>query len=339
MSRKLNDLTDQRFGRLTAVMYCRVEKKWLVLCDCGNLKLIRPNKLYSKDGVRSCGCARHDSHPGRTDPRITERRYHIVPGQTFGKWTAKAYERHPDTKHFRWLCQCECGKQQWLPARALALGQTKSCGGRGCKPRTAVSIIGEVFGDWRVLTKVRNSTSYKVQCVLCGRQLTHFTKSQLRSNPTCSHKHGKSLSTEVVTARQQEFKEQPCVCGNPIPAYKTTKGVTTKNRSVYCSRKCFGNDPNRDIFTPGFHLHPRPNVTAFGEAKTLSEWYRDDRCVVTNYNALLKRINLNWEPEIAITTPIRKQTNNKTNIVITPKAVAHGNRLIETFWAIGRTSP
>ncbi len=51
-------------------------------------------------------------------------------------------------------------------------------------------------------------------------------------------------------------------------------------------------------------------VTAFNENKTLIDWTKDSRCVVT-YHRLINRINiLMWDAEKAITTPI-KNMNNK----------------------------
>lgn len=56
---KINDLTGQKFGRLTVVNYYGSDKNgralWLCKCDCGNIKVIRGNSLLSKLTV-SCGC-------------------------------------------------------------------------------------------------------------------------------------------------------------------------------------------------------------------------------------------------------------------------------------------
>jgi hypothetical protein len=54
-------------------------------------------------------------------------------------------------------------------------------------------------------------------------------------------------------------------------------------------------------------------VTAFGEIKTLAQWSRDPRCVVTKA-ALGLRINRRkWEPERALTTPTIKNNNEATH--------------------------
>ena len=45
-------------------------------------------------------------------------------------------------------------------------------------------------------------------------------------------------------------------------------------------------------------------VTAFGETKSVIEWTEDSRCQV-GYKALIKRLNTNVNPEIAISKPSR----------------------------------
>lgn len=47
-------------------------------------------------------------------------------------------------------------------------------------------------------------------------------------------------------------------------------------------------------------------ITAFNETKTLQEWSRDERCKPTRA-ALWKRLDVNWNAELAIATPRRIQ--------------------------------
>lgn len=53
-------------------------------------------------------------------------------------------------------------------------------------------------------------------------------------------------------------------------------------------------------------------ITAFGEEKTLADWYKDSRCSI-DYKNLHWRIQSNWPVELAITTP--KQENGYKWIV------------------------
>lgn len=55
---KINDLTGQRFGRLTVIKLEGIRNKyaqWLCQCDCGNTKIAATNVLRN-GGTSSCGC-------------------------------------------------------------------------------------------------------------------------------------------------------------------------------------------------------------------------------------------------------------------------------------------
>lgn len=59
MSRKSENLTGVRFGRLTALEICGIDKtgstKWKCICDCGNTKIVCASSL-KKGNTKSCGC-------------------------------------------------------------------------------------------------------------------------------------------------------------------------------------------------------------------------------------------------------------------------------------------
>ena len=68
MSRKLIDLTGERFGRLTVIERCGstrvgVDKEavpvWKCLCDCGTERIVMGHNLRS-GGTQSCGCLRNE---------------------------------------------------------------------------------------------------------------------------------------------------------------------------------------------------------------------------------------------------------------------------------------
>lgn len=55
----MQDLTGQKFNKLTVIKFSHFDKKknsyWLCKCDCGNEKIVRRCHLI-KGGVQSCGC-------------------------------------------------------------------------------------------------------------------------------------------------------------------------------------------------------------------------------------------------------------------------------------------
>ena len=59
-SKRIRDLTGQRFGRLIAVTLDQSRThdgsaRWLCRCDCGNEKIVDGRNL-TKGSTRSCGC-------------------------------------------------------------------------------------------------------------------------------------------------------------------------------------------------------------------------------------------------------------------------------------------
>jgi len=64
---KLNNITGKRFGRLTAVSFCIINKRtqWLCTCDCGTTTTVNSYKLQT--GItKSCGCLRQGPPKNRT---------------------------------------------------------------------------------------------------------------------------------------------------------------------------------------------------------------------------------------------------------------------------------
>lgn len=81
------DLTNNKFGRLTAIIYAGKTKdrhsKWLCRCDCGNEVVVNSNLLTSGH-TKSCGCLRKENvsksrykHGGRKSHNDTERLYYV----------------------------------------------------------------------------------------------------------------------------------------------------------------------------------------------------------------------------------------------------------------------
>lgn len=56
---KFKDLSEQRFGKLTAKKYIGFSK-WECCCDCGNISIVNSYKLCSNH-TKSCGCLRKES--------------------------------------------------------------------------------------------------------------------------------------------------------------------------------------------------------------------------------------------------------------------------------------
>jgi len=61
---KKNDLTGQRFGRLTVISECHEQQRryvrWICQCDCGNTTQPIPGCHLRSGNTKSCGCLHND---------------------------------------------------------------------------------------------------------------------------------------------------------------------------------------------------------------------------------------------------------------------------------------
>lgn len=70
---KHTDLTGQRFGKLTVVLYAHSNNKfkpsWVCKCDCGQETIVEANSLV-RGHTRSCGCLTHRKYIKQNGGRI-----------------------------------------------------------------------------------------------------------------------------------------------------------------------------------------------------------------------------------------------------------------------------
>lgn len=119
---KFEDLTGQKFGRLTVIE--RAPNKngrtaWVCKCNCGNEKIVISKSL--KDGnTKSCGCYHKEVVAKQFSKDITNQR--------FGNLIA--LEPTEDRRHgsIVWKCLCDCGNYHYTTTEALLSGHPQSCG-------------------------------------------------------------------------------------------------------------------------------------------------------------------------------------------------------------------
>ena len=121
-----NDLTGQRFGRLTVIGRSEKRKQdamlWECRCDCGNTAFYTAHKL--KHGkAKSCGCL----HREYLESRGREKQIDLT-GKRFGRLVAlhSTEERRHGT--VVWECKCDCGNTAFVSSVSLNSGDTRSCG-------------------------------------------------------------------------------------------------------------------------------------------------------------------------------------------------------------------
>lgn len=118
--KNIEDLTGQRFGKLTVISYADTKNykpRWNCICDCGNTTIVEGISL-KRGMTKSCGCLVKEA--GRK--RIID-----LTGQRFGKLVVLSMEEKT-TKNTFWKCQCDCGNTTIVRSDRLKDGTTKSCG-------------------------------------------------------------------------------------------------------------------------------------------------------------------------------------------------------------------
>ncbi len=146
---KMNDLTNQRFGKLVAIEpRGRKNKKiaWLCQCDCGNTSIVASDKLRNGH-TQSCGCVSRQ----KAKERVID-----LTGKRYGRWTVIERAGYKG-KDITWKCKCDCGTISEVQGNSLRSGGTMSC---GClarelnskrlketyKPKPIIDLSGKRFG-------------------------------------------------------------------------------------------------------------------------------------------------------------------------------------------------
>ena len=123
---KLQDISGQKFGRLTAVKIDhRIPPKtfWLCKCDCGNTKIVDINQL-TQGQVKSCGCLQKEQAK-----KLGAKNYNDLTGKKFGKLIVlKDSKERTKSGNVIWECQCSCGNITKVAGTHLLCGDTISCG-------------------------------------------------------------------------------------------------------------------------------------------------------------------------------------------------------------------
>ena len=133
---KAYDLTNQRFGRLTALYKCDYKLNnrypWFCQCDCGNTKVVRTHDLVGGK-TTSCGCYQKEiaSKIGKKTGPINGKKVFPpkdISNQRFGRLIALYPTTQKSHKATKWFCQCDCDNTTIVSISDLTTGNTSSCG-------------------------------------------------------------------------------------------------------------------------------------------------------------------------------------------------------------------
>ena len=189
-----------RYGKLTVVRQVASPgytsyrcSFWLCRCDCGN-EVVRPRQLLHSAGFKACPeCIRREggNHRGlKIQPEW-------LLGKKFGSRTVIAQSAADPT---RYLCRCECGREDYILGSALLAGRQTHC--TSCARRLKPDkLIGRKFGMLTVLEKCdppeyyadQTSSYYRCRCD-CGQEIVvkgTLVKMGKRYSCGCARQNGK----------------------------------------------------------------------------------------------------------------------------------------------------
>lgn len=114
--KKENDITGQKFGKLTAIK--KIGNSWECICDCGN-HCMRTKSALQTGKTTSCGCDFSEKvKSGKQDK-----------GKKYGKLTVIDIDKErslPGRKYL--ICVCDCGMNVSVRKDSLESGDIVSCG-------------------------------------------------------------------------------------------------------------------------------------------------------------------------------------------------------------------
>lgn len=117
------DITNQKFGRLTAIRPTTERKGgcvvWECLCECGNTAFVTAKSMRNGNTL-SCGCLHKDTIRKNFSKDITNQR--------FGNLVALKPTNERRHGSIVWECQCDCGNIHYASTELLLAGHCKSCG-------------------------------------------------------------------------------------------------------------------------------------------------------------------------------------------------------------------
>ena len=234
---KPEDLTGQKFGKLTAIGAVPKEDRlqnrstWVCNCECGNTTRVISNDL--KRGRKTdCGCV-----PIKTTKKD-------LTGTRFGMLTAIEDTGRREYRQLVWMCLCDCGNYKEIMSTYLLSGKSYSC---GCTVRNRLDITGRKFGRLTAIKELlgdervgdKKYCTWLCQCD-CGNQIkapsTSLTRGRtnscgcIMSPDLTGNVYGRLTVIEKTTERyrKQIIWTCKCECGNSkmVPTYSLTRNLT-----------------------------------------------------------------------------------------------------------------
>lgn len=207
--------------------------------------------------------------------RIRECAQGVKQGDVLGKWTIVGPPFSRGRYSWGVVAKCTCGAIKVVAVNSLASKDSKGCS--GCS----------------VGAKMHGESDTKLYRAFAGMFERCYNRNKI------SYKHYGERGIGVAEEWHHNFdafrewaNKAGYVdgCGLQIDRINNDEGYGPGNCRLVTARE---NNNNR---------RSTNKIEAFGEVKSIKEWWRDSRCACA-YNGLRDRIAKNWDAETAITTP------------------------------------
>lgn len=230
-----NDLTNQRFGLLTAKEIVGKDKRgylWRCECECGGEKIVPAPYLRNRH-TTSCGCI----VKGIRDSSIKK-------GDRWGRLEAVEFVRYEligSQKRAVWLFQCDCGNVKEMAVNNVKFGNVRSC---GCMAAEHIAnlrkedITDQPFGRLKAIrpTDKRTETGsviWELQCK-CG-NIIYKTVNELKTGRVLSCGCLYNESRKDCASYRKDFVDSTSL--SSIVAAKTPSAMNTSGHTGVCFDK------------------------------------------------------------------------------------------------------
>jgi hypothetical protein len=211
-------------------------------------------------------------------------KYIDLTGQKFGRLSVVGYEKSDNRGNSLWKCVCECGQEKTIIGYNLKNMLSKSC---GCLAKENISEIR--------ITKHGKSKSKEFN--IWNKMIQRCTNP---NNPSYKDYGGRGI---VVCDRWMEFivfmedmGDRPSAT-HSLDREDNERGYSPDN-CRWATKKEQSNNRRNNRF-----------ITAFGETKTIANWVRDKRCLISHQLLTFRIVKRGWEPEKAITQKSKRSAH------------------------------
>jgi hypothetical protein len=315
MGRPVHVTVGDKYNRLTALTDSYSKDNRLVAeweCECKN-KVVVQCCAVVRGRTKSCGCLSREKASQRMK-QMAPRGTPVVKGERYGLWEVigdQYYEKvNGKPIGFVW-CRCECTKEKLVRVANLKKGISKSC---GCLKARLTS----------ERCKTHGMTGTKMYIAWAG-------MTQRCNNPNADPGE-RYFHRGITTPKEWESFEA-------FRDWSYANGWVEDDPDISLDRIDYDgpytpeNCRWTDLKTQANNRSNNHRVTYQGETKTLAEWSRDPRCLVS-YDVLQTRVSaLEWPFEQAMTIPARDKGGRSPEHV---RAMKRAHWAVKTALQSGR---